>query len=39
VSSLTPNKYSSEECSCFLLGLCWYLFPMSATEKMEYAIV
>lgn len=36
-TSLSPNKYSSDECTCFLLGLCWYLFPLTATEHMEFA--
>jgi hypothetical protein len=39
VTSLQANKYSGEECAGFLLGLCWYLFPVTAAEKMEYAIV
>lgn len=37
--SLQPGKYSSEECACFLLGLCWYLFPLTTAEKVEYALV
>ena len=36
-TSLSADKYSSEECTCFLLGLCWYLFPLTATEQPEFA--
>jgi hypothetical protein len=35
-TSLSPDKYSSEEYTCFLLGLCWYLFPLSSTEHLEF---
>ncbi|WP_205514699.1 hypothetical protein [Longitalea arenae] len=35
-TSLAANKYSNEEYACFLLGICWYLFPLTATEQMEY---
>jgi hypothetical protein len=38
-TSLKPSQYSSEECACFLLGLCWYLFPLTTSEKVEYALV
>lgn len=37
LTSLAVNKYSSEECACFLLGICWYLFPLTATEHLEFA--
>lgn len=33
ISALQPHKYSSEECTCFLLGLCW-----QHVEKMEPAL-
>ena len=36
-TSLSPDKYSSEECTCFLLGLCWYLFPLTTAEHLEFA--
>lgn len=36
-TSLATNKYSSEEIACFLLGICWYLFPLTTTEHLEYA--
>lgn len=36
-SSLVAYKYSNEEYACFLLGICWYLFPITATEHLEYA--
>ncbi|THU39871.1 hypothetical protein FAM09_08210 [Niastella caeni] len=36
-TSVAANKYSSEESACFLLGICWYLFPLTATEQLEYA--
>ena len=36
-SSLAANKYSNEEYACFLLGICWYLFPLTASEHLEYA--
>jgi hypothetical protein len=37
-TSLKTSQYNSEECACFLLGLCWYLFPLTAAEKMVYAV-
>jgi len=36
-TSLSTDKYSSEECTCFLLGLCWYLFPLTTAEQLEFA--
>lgn len=36
-SSLATTKYTNEEYACFLLGICWYLFPLTATENLEYA--
>ena len=36
-SSMTANRYTNEEYACFLLGICWYLFPITATEHLEYA--
>jgi hypothetical protein len=36
-SSLSTTKYSNEEYACFLLGICWYLFPLTASEQLEYA--
>lgn len=36
-TSLAADKYSNEECACFLLGLCWYLFPLTASEQPEFA--
>lgn len=36
-TSLTTNKYSNEEYACFLLGICWYLFPLTAAEQLEFA--
>ena len=36
-ASLSANKYSNEEYACFLLGICWYLFPLTATEQLEFA--
>jgi hypothetical protein len=36
-SSLAATKYSNEEYACFLLGICWYLFPLTAAEQLEYA--
>ena len=36
-TTLSPDKYSSEEYTCLLLGLCWYLFPLSAIEHPEFA--
>lgn len=36
-TSLSASKYSSEECACFLLGLCWYLFPLTTKENLLYA--
>jgi hypothetical protein len=36
-TSLASDRYSSEECTCFLLGLCWYLFPHTAAEHLEFA--
>ena len=38
-TSLKTTQYSSEECACLLLGLCWYLFPLTTSEKLEYALV
>lgn len=35
-TSLATNKYSTEESACFLLGICWYLFPLTTTEQLEY---
>jgi hypothetical protein len=35
--SLAATKYSNEEYACFLLGICWYLFPLTAAEQLEYA--
>ena len=35
-TSLAANKYSNEESACFLLGICWYLFPLTTTEHFEY---
>jgi hypothetical protein len=32
-SSLHPHQYSSEECACLLLGLCW-----QHAEKIELAL-
>jgi hypothetical protein len=31
-ASISAAQYSSEECACFLLGLCWYLLPVSVGE-------
>ncbi|MFL5748659.1 MAG: hypothetical protein ACJ751_28565 [Niastella sp.] len=36
-ASLLANKYSNEEYACFLLGICWYLFPLTAAEQLEFA--
>ncbi|WP_207513240.1 hypothetical protein [Longitalea luteola] len=36
-SSLAANKYSNEEYACFLLGICWHLFPLTAAEQLEFA--
>lgn len=36
-TSLAANKYSNEESACFLLGICWYLFPLTTTEHLEFA--
>lgn len=36
-SSMATAKYSNEEYACFLLGICWYLFPLTANEHSEYA--
>lgn len=35
-ASLSTTKYSNEEYACFLLGICWYLFPLTAAEQMEF---
>ncbi len=35
--SLSANKYSNEEYACFLLGICWYLFPLTAAEQLEFS--
>ncbi|HEY8893510.1 MAG TPA: hypothetical protein VIM79_01800 [Niastella sp.] len=35
-TSLAANKYSNEEYACFLLGICWYLFPLTAAEQIEF---
>jgi hypothetical protein len=35
-TSLSATKYSNEEYACFLLGICWYLFPLTAAEQTEY---
>jgi hypothetical protein len=35
-ASLSANKYSNEEYACFLLGICWYLFPLTAAEQLEF---
>ena len=35
-ASLSGNKYSNEEYACFLLGICWYLFPLTAAEQLEF---
>jgi hypothetical protein len=37
-TSLKASQYSSEESASFLLGLCWYLFPLTTAEKLEYAL-
>ena len=36
-ASLLANKYSNEEYACFLLGICWYLFPLTAAELLEFS--
>jgi len=36
-ASLSANKYSNEEYACFLLGICWYLFPLTAAEQLEFS--
>jgi hypothetical protein len=36
-TSLAADKYDQEESACFLMGLCWYLFPITASEQLEYA--
>ena len=35
-SSMTANRYTNEEYACFLLGICWYLFPLTAAEQVEF---
>jgi hypothetical protein len=35
LASLSANKYSNEEYACFLLGICRYLFPLTAAEQVE----
>jgi hypothetical protein len=35
-TSLAATKYSNEEYACFLLGICWYLFPFTAAEQIEF---
>lgn len=34
-ASLLSNKYSNEEYACFLLGISWYLFPLTTAEQLE----
>jgi hypothetical protein len=36
-ASLSANIYSNEEYACFLLGICWYLFPLTAAEQLEFS--
>lgn len=35
-TSLAAHKYSNEESACFLLGICWYLFPLTTTGQFVY---